>query len=95
VSFIKVCDFIKDDDVVTHALRIMGNGVLIVPPHEFEHPSRWYYQSLEIKKHRSGLCFNGMISTPNFMKIRSPVPIYMAETVVRKTTDRWQHDLFG
>jgi hypothetical protein len=30
--------FIKADDFITHAERILGNGVLIVPPHEFEHP---------------------------------------------------------
>jgi hypothetical protein len=24
-----------------HAQSIMGNGVIIVPPHEFEHPSLW------------------------------------------------------
>jgi hypothetical protein len=29
------------DDIITHAQRIMGNGVLIAPPHEFESPSRW------------------------------------------------------
>jgi hypothetical protein len=27
---------IKDDDVIKHA-QTMGNGVLIVPPHDFEH----------------------------------------------------------
>jgi hypothetical protein len=33
-------DIVKGDDVTTHALRIMGNGVLIVPRPDFEHPSR-------------------------------------------------------
>jgi hypothetical protein len=30
---------VKADDVITHALTIMGHGV-IVPPHHFAHPSR-------------------------------------------------------
>jgi hypothetical protein len=33
--------FIKDDDI-TNVQRIMGNGILIVPAHEFERPSHLY-----------------------------------------------------
>jgi hypothetical protein len=29
----------KNDDVITHAQTIMGIGVLIVPPQEFQRPS--------------------------------------------------------
>jgi hypothetical protein len=39
---------IKDHDVITKAFTIMGNGVIIVPPHDFTHPSRWYYQLLDL-----------------------------------------------
>jgi hypothetical protein len=40
--------FLKDD-VITQAQRIMGNGILIGPPHDFEHSSLWYYQLQENK----------------------------------------------
>jgi hypothetical protein len=34
--FGKVCD--------AHAQRVMGNGVIIIPPHDFKQSSRWYYR---------------------------------------------------
>jgi hypothetical protein len=40
MTFIKVDD-VFDDDGITHAQRIMGIGIIIVPPHEFEHQSHW------------------------------------------------------
>jgi hypothetical protein len=40
--------FIKVYDVITHAQKTIDNGVLIVTPHSFEHPSRWYYELQEI-----------------------------------------------
>jgi hypothetical protein len=33
MSFIKPDYVIKDDDAIKHAQEIMGNGLLIVPPH--------------------------------------------------------------
>jgi hypothetical protein len=35
-------------DVITHAQKIMGtgSGVIIGPPHEFAHPSRWYQREI-------------------------------------------------
>jgi hypothetical protein len=48
--------------------------VLIVPPKETEHSSSSYYQLQEIKMHRCGQGFNGIIFIPYFMIIRSFVP---------------------
>jgi hypothetical protein len=31
------------NDVITHAQRVMLNGVHIVPPHDFEYSSHWYH----------------------------------------------------
>jgi hypothetical protein len=136
----------------------MANGVIIVPPHDFTHPSRLYYQLKEIKKIRFWIGLTWHNVHKNCMKIRpaildlihayiraSPettfvktddvtkddaviahaqrimgsclviVPLhdselqrhnlytnfnknqsyYMAETVVRKATDRWQNYLLG
>jgi hypothetical protein len=39
----------KFGSVTVHMQRIMGNGVFLVPPHDFEHPSCWYDQVLEIE----------------------------------------------
>jgi hypothetical protein len=33
-----------DGDAITHTQTIMDNGVIIVPPHDFKHPSCLYYQ---------------------------------------------------
>jgi hypothetical protein len=59
-------------DVITHAQTIMSNGVL-VPPHEIEHPARWYYKLSKIENYYYELCSNGVIFIPNFMKIHSSV----------------------
>jgi hypothetical protein len=37
MSVIKPDCVIKDDNVITHEQKNMGNGLLIVPPHKFEH----------------------------------------------------------
>jgi hypothetical protein len=42
MSFIKPDGVIKDDDAITHAQEIMGNGLLIIPPYQFEH--QYVYQ---------------------------------------------------
>jgi hypothetical protein len=47
----------------------MGNDV-IVPPHDFEHPSRWYYGVQEIKKYIFGADSSGITPIANFMEIR-------------------------
>jgi hypothetical protein len=74
----------------------MGNGHFIVPPHDSEHPPRSYYHLQENKKYHRGLSSNGIISIPNSMNIRPPVPkLLYGQSVVHKPTDRWQHDLFG
>jgi hypothetical protein len=79
----------KADDVIMHAQRTVGNGVLVVPPHDFEHLSRWYYQLYSLKKYCCGLRSNGVISIPNLMKILLSIPEFLlAETVVRKAAGR-------
>jgi hypothetical protein len=94
--FVKAYYVIKGNDMITHEQRIMGNGVLIISPHDFEHPSLGITNYRKLKKYNCGLCSNCIISIRNVMKIRHPFPIYyMAETVVPKATDRWQHELFS
>jgi hypothetical protein len=44
MSFNKADDVIRNDDFITPAQTIMGNGVLIVQHHDFEHPPRWCYE---------------------------------------------------
>jgi hypothetical protein len=29
-------------DIIIHAQRIMGNDIIILPPHEFDNSSHWY-----------------------------------------------------
>jgi hypothetical protein len=48
---------------------------IILPPHQSEHPSNWYYRVQEIKKYEFGLASNGIIFMPNLIKIRSAVPV--------------------
>jgi hypothetical protein len=66
----------------------MGNGVIFVPPHNFEHSSRWLHQLSEIKKYEFGVVCPGMTSIPNFMKIRPAVlqllNAYMRISVVKR-----------
>jgi hypothetical protein len=45
-----------------HAQRIMRNGV-IIPPHDFKHPSRWYYRVLKQIKYEIAVVTNGITST--------------------------------
>jgi hypothetical protein len=59
----------KADDVIMHAQRITGNGILTVPHHNFEHLSHWYYLVQEIKNYEFGILSNGMTALPDFMKI--------------------------
>jgi hypothetical protein len=51
----------------------MGNGIIIVPPHDFKHPSRWNFRLKEIKMYEFGTVSDGITSTPNFMKIRPAI----------------------
>jgi hypothetical protein len=46
------------DNVIAHAHIIIINGVVMVPPHEFEDPSAWYYQVYGIKKYEFGVASN-------------------------------------
>jgi hypothetical protein len=53
--------------------RLMGNGVIIIPPHNFVRPWRRIYQLYETEKYDSGLASNGMTSMKNFMRIHSAI----------------------
>jgi hypothetical protein len=55
---IKADDAIKDDDVITHTQRNIGD--VIVPRHDFSHPSRVLVSS-------------DTLPIQNFMKIRSSI----------------------
>jgi hypothetical protein len=46
----------------------MGNSD-IISPHEFKHPSRWYYRVQEVAKHTFGVGTYGITSIPSFIKI--------------------------
>lgn len=63
-SWMRLC---KMRDV--HALTIRGNGVIIIPPHDFKQPLRLCYQMCEDKMYDFGIVTRGMTSKPNFIKI--------------------------
>jgi hypothetical protein len=50
-----------------------GNGVIIIPPHDFKHPPNWYYRAQLVTKYTFGIITYGMKSVPNFMKIRTEI----------------------
>jgi hypothetical protein len=62
----------------------MGNGDIIVLPHDFENLSSWYYQLWKLKVK--------MWTENPFNRSRD---IIWPKNVVHKATDRWQHGLFG
>jgi hypothetical protein len=41
-----------------------------LPPHKFVRPLYWYYRLEEIRNYEFCIVFSGIISVPNFMKIR-------------------------
>jgi hypothetical protein len=45
----------------------MRCGVIIIPPHDFKPPSRWYYRVQEVQKCDFGVVTCGMTSKPNFI----------------------------
>jgi hypothetical protein len=47
----------------------MRNGVIIIPPHDFEHQSRWYYRVSDFKKYSFGVVTYSITSIPDFIKI--------------------------
>jgi hypothetical protein len=70
--YLKTDAIIRGHDVITHAHTIMGNGVIITPTHDSAHPSRWYYQLLEIREYDFGSASNSTAST-NFMRIHPAI----------------------
>jgi hypothetical protein len=63
---------INGEDVITHEQRIMGNGV-IIPPHEFKQPSRWYNRVHEVTKYEFGVVTHGMTSITHFTEIHTDI----------------------
>jgi hypothetical protein len=51
-----------------HAQSIIDNDFIIIPPHDFEHLSRWYYRVLEVKKCELGAVTCGTTSIPSLME---------------------------
>jgi hypothetical protein len=51
MTFTKADCVISGEEVITHAQRIMGKGVVIIPPHESKVQSHWYYRVQEFKKY--------------------------------------------
>jgi hypothetical protein len=51
----------------------MRNGVIGIPTHDFQEPSRFYYQEKDSKKYEFALVTYGVTSIPNFMKFSSTV----------------------
>jgi hypothetical protein len=49
---------------------MMRNGVIIIPPHEFKQPSRWYYRMWESILYEIGVLTYGITSTRNFANFR-------------------------
>jgi hypothetical protein len=43
MTFINADCVINGKDVITYAQRIVGNGVIIIAPHDFKQLSRWYF----------------------------------------------------
>jgi hypothetical protein len=57
-------------------VKIMANGVIMVPPHGFENPSRLLQELMDILKYNFGVVYNGITSILNFTKIR-PVILWL------------------
>jgi hypothetical protein len=56
-----------------HALSTVDSGVIIIPPHEFDHPSCWCYKLQEVKKYECGVVVYGITSIPNFINFRPAI----------------------
>jgi hypothetical protein len=48
----------------------LGNGVVILPPHAFDDPLRWYWQMKGIKMYDLSARTNGVMSVAKFIEIR-------------------------
>jgi hypothetical protein len=66
-------DDTRGHDVIMHAQKIMGNGIIIIPPHNFMHPSWWYYQLYELKKYDFGWASNDIMSITNVIKLHPAI----------------------
>jgi hypothetical protein len=53
--------------------RIMGNGVIITPPHDFKQPSIWCNRVQKVTNYAFGVLTHGKKSIPNVMKILTEI----------------------
>jgi hypothetical protein len=51
----------------------MGNGVNIIPLHDFKQPSRWYQRVEEVKEYDFGAFTYGINSIPNVISFRPAI----------------------
>jgi hypothetical protein len=70
-----------------HEQRTMGSGVITIPPHNFEHASRWCYRLQEIKKHEFGLASFWCGLHSKFHKYPISFSRDVTKYVVRRTTN--------
>jgi hypothetical protein len=54
-------------------MRIMRNGVIVNPPHDFKQPSCWYFRVQEGLKQEFIFVTYGVTSIPNLMNFRPTI----------------------
>jgi hypothetical protein len=89
MTFIKSDCVTNGEEVITLAQRIMGNGVITIPTHDFKQQSRWYYQVWEVKRYEFRAVIYGITSIPNFVKILTDiVQLFSAHRQISQVKDR-------
>jgi hypothetical protein len=77
--------------IMAFAQRIINNGVLILPPHDFAHPSHWHYELNEIKNSGVWLYPNCIMSSTNFTKMHTTILEFSREKYRRTSPDVITH----
>jgi hypothetical protein len=57
--------------------RVMGSGVIIIPPHKFKQLSCWYYRVRILPNYEFAIITYGITSMPNFIKTLTHVWLLM------------------
>jgi hypothetical protein len=63
---------------------------IILPPHKFEHPWRWYFRLSETERYEFGAASNGMTPIPDFMIIYSDAIIEIFERMDTQREPNWR-----
>jgi hypothetical protein len=50
-----------------HAQKIMRNGVIVIPPHDFKQLSGWYCRVQKVKNYEPSIVTYGIICLQNFI----------------------------